>query len=267
MNVDNLDQLLRDGAEPARPGRVPSQLLDTILATPSDEVTEVRRAPRRRTVWALAGLATAALVTTAVIVVPQAGGDTAFASWTPTAEPMSAEALRSLVPACVEVTMPAGAAAASDPPYNPHPPVQYALGEVRGTWEYVFVVTDEWSASCLRTPSGDVYQGGGSFDRGEDRPDLGRSGITLDAAAQEEANGGIARLTAGRVGTDVTGIDIITPSGKTVSATVSGGCFLAWFPDKEGEKRPTRYVLHLKDGSERRLTQTGIFPKLQPSAG
>ncbi|AEV87846.1 hypothetical protein ACWT_6833 [Actinoplanes sp. SE50] len=247
----DLDVRLRAAAEPVGRGRVhhPSaqDLLDRIVRSPRTggaPVTAPRRAVRHTGRWAVAGLAAAA-VSAAVLVIPGLSGDqAAYASWTGTPAALGAGDTQALSRDCMtqKLTPDWGYTQAQ----LDH--ARKVLGEARGAYRYVAIATQQWTATCFRDKAGTVYWGS-SFESPVSDGQLGAKGVELQAWGQLKTDEGYARLMSGHLGTDVTGVAVTTPDGRKVEATVDDHYFLAWYPEKAGETRPTTITLRLRDGS------------------
>ncbi|MEV4703997.1 hypothetical protein [Actinoplanes sp. NPDC049316] len=225
----DLDQALRSAAEPVptRVGRPPAQaLLDRIVASapdPAPTLATVRPARHRR----LITVAAAALaVSAAALALPSLGTDRAYASWTPDARPLPATQAATIIDRCVpEVGSPATPEQARNP--------RLVLGEQRGAYAYLGIMTRTWTATCFRDHDGTV-RGASIFAAPVTDAQLGREGVELQAYGQLRTEEGYCRLIAGHIGSDVTGVTITVPKSPTVHATVKDGFFLAWYPEPDG---------------------------------
>lgn len=234
----NLDQLLRDAATPA-PRRVheaPAQaMLDGIVRTAATPAapTPARpvRQPRRR--FAVAGLA--ALVAAGAALTPALLPDRAYASWTPAPSPLPAADARRIVTECAP-DLAAGAP-------------RVAVGEKRGEYAYLTVVTATWSKTCFQDKEGRVTNPSMMADPVATAA-LGRRGVELHAWGQFRTEEGYGRLMAGHLGTDITAVTIAVPEGdRTVQATVADGYFAAWYPESADAPGGTTLTLTLRDGT------------------
>ena len=248
----NLDQALRDAAEPvpARVGQAPAQaLLNRIVQSPAPLVPAPARPGRpawrsRRTVLAAV---LAAVAAAAAVVLPTVVSGPAYASWTPDPAPLPAADQAGLADRCA-----AQAIAEYDLPDQP----RTVHGEQRGDYAYLNVVTQGWSATCFRDGDGNVRDASIMVDPLRTAA-LGRRGVEMQAWAGLQTDEGGCRLMAGHVGTDVVGVDIIVhpkqgKPARTVRATLQGGYFLAWYPERleESQNYGTELTLRLADGSK-----------------
>lgn len=237
-----------------------------ILATPSHgPVPEKTNRPRQRLTRLLVpvGLAFAAAAAVPALLL---GGDSAFASWTPTPEPLTGGAAAEAATAC------RAALAATDQGER------IVIAERRGGWTYVLLAGPDSEATCLmpeglvdqEDPAADAREGFmGSYtsDPGE-APTLARSGIIGYGAAGSVPTDGLWDFgdheewitdVRGYVGRDVTGVIVHTPIGTDVDASVANGRFAAWWPSaKPSSENPEvdgawTYTVTLADGTTRQI--------------
>jgi hypothetical protein len=250
----NLDQALRDAAEPApaRVGQPPAQaLLDRIVRTSAEAVPAPAAARRAgwRTRKTVVAVLTATAAAVAAVTLPNLASGPAYASWTPQPDPLPAADLAGLGDRCV---------ARVGDEYPEYPESDRAArvvhGEQRGDYAYVSVVTPGWSASCFRDHDGNV-RNASIIVAPVGAAKLGGRGVELQAWPQLRTGEGHCRLMTGHVGAQVVGVDITVRDGsgdrsRVVSATVEDGYFLAWYPepiDESGSNR-TSLTLRLADG-------------------
>lgn len=246
MTYDRLDQILRAGAEPVT-ARVqqPStrKLLDDILRddAPPVAVPTGMTGPRRR--WLRPAFAGAALslLATAVLTLHGADADRAYASWTPDPSPLPAAEARQIVDTCI----PAPDAATA----------RVVIGERRGDYAFVNVLTAEGSVTCFRDHD-DRVRDTSILAAPVDAARLGAKGIELYAWPQLRTDEGYARLMAGRLGSRVATVEITVRNkdgnvGRQVRATVTDGFFAAWYPEGlvEAGTNSTSLTLRLNDGT------------------
>jgi hypothetical protein len=240
----NLDQALRDAAEPVPP-RVTQPhaqaLLDRVVrAEPANRPAVPARTRRLRlvTVGVLA-----ALTGLAALALPRLGGSPAYASWSPTAKPVPATDGADLLARC-------GAVVRDD--YQAEGPARMLLAEQRGHYVAVSVGTDAWSATCFRDRDGSVLNP--SFlNEPVNRRRLGGKGVELQGWPEVRTAEGYCRLMTGHVGSDVVAVDIVvhrtSEPRTTVRASVGDGYFLAWYPAVTGgESVRTTLTLRLAGG-------------------
>ncbi|MFG1605041.1 hypothetical protein [Actinoplanes sp. NPDC049265] len=199
-----------------------------------------RRFPR----LAVAGSALI-LVAATVAVVNGLGPGRAYASWTPDPAPLPAADARAIVDRCV--------------PTAERPGARVAIGEARGRYAYLDVLTADGSRTCFRDHDGDVRQSSvlvGPAGAAQ----LGRTGIEMYGWGQLRTDEGYARLMSGRLGSRIRKVDIVVRgrdgSSRTVHATVRDNFFAAWYPEGKDEASTNRATLTLTraDGT----TESGL---------
>jgi hypothetical protein len=242
-----LDQALRAAAESVDRGRAhrpaAQDLLNRVVATPRVAPPVSRPARNRRGRWALAGVAAAAVVTAASLVLPGPGGDRqAYASWTATPAALSPDDTAALARECVRGHLTGYGYRLDDLDR-----ARKILGERRGAYGYVAVATPAWTAGCFRDEAGAVHAGS-MMEAPVTDAQLGRTGVEMQGWSQLRTGEGFARLMSGHLGRDVVGVDIAIPGGRTVRATVEDRYFVAWYPEAGDEQRPTTLTLRLRDG-------------------
>jgi hypothetical protein len=259
-----IDQALRAAAEPV-PSRVARpaarQLLDDIVRTDPATANPLPAVRRRRPLrLAVAGSALA-LVAAAVVVVNGPGTGRAYASWTPDPAPLPTADARDIVDRCVPAAERAGA--------------HVVIGEARGRYAYLDVLTAEGSRTCFRDHDGGVRESSIMVDPAG-AAQLGRTGIEMYGWGQLRTDEGYARLMSGRLGSRVRSVDIVVHgrdgSSRTMRATVRDGYFAAWYPEglAEAGTNHTTLTLTMADGT----TESGLAaadlhdqPKLDGGSG
>jgi hypothetical protein len=191
------------------------QTIVGVVAASSPVSTPVRR-PRRRLVppVAAAGLAGVA----AVVAVNLLGASSAYASWTAVPDQLDATALATAGNACEQQL-------------NAHFPGQATglrptVGETRGKFTAILLAAGQRVGICIAgIPHGSL---GGILDLS---PASSTTGLTLDAEPGLLAGPGAAREAFGRViDPAVTKVVVNTTDHRSVTASVAGGFFLAWWP-------------------------------------
>lgn len=111
----------------------------------------------------------------------------------------------------------------------------------------------------------------GQIDTSEGTELLGWMSYSEKAAAEDSivvSNGnspeygenGLADAS-GRVGSRVTGVDVVTSSGETVKAVIANGWFVAAWEGSDFTNEETmnqQYVIHLADGSSKTLSASDV---------
>jgi hypothetical protein len=241
--------------------------LTRILATPSpDQVAKVPGRPHRRRTRLLVSLGLVGAAGAAVPVL-LLGGGSAFASRTPTPEPLTGRAAAEAATTCRAALR------------VPDQGEQVVIAERRGGWTYVLLAGPQAEASCLMpddlvgqnapTDHQDGFFGNYDTDPVEP-PTLPRDRI--DEAGSMEGNvstpdpwplsdrEGWFNWVEGYAGNDVTGITVHTPIGTDVEASVANGRFAAWWPSaKPSSENPEAmeawtYTVTLADGTTRQVT-------------
>jgi hypothetical protein len=259
------------------------EILERILATDSAGPvtppvrTGLARRPRRRWVVACLGLvAVGALVVAPGVIAGNTAGNTAYASWTATAQAITpAETAAAGKKCTAQYSGPEGFGPGSDGKMVAQS--HTFLVERRGVWTFVLLTgpgekgRGGFQATCLMkdyaaAASGGANTGGGaggsakSYDGpavllAPNTAEVTDSGGSSDAAGSTYAS-------IGRVGADIASVVINTVEQGPVTATIHDGYFAAWWPGppmafpKEGEPAPTEpasptYTLILKDGTIR----------------
>ena len=226
---------------------------EQILATPVLAQVSTRSSrPRRRWPFAVAGIA-------AIAVVGLIAADTfrpvpAYASWTAGPTTVTAKEQAIAGAACINQARTPGA--------------DVVLAERRGEWIGVAAVTENFlTATCIvyfpvaASRAGEVLS---ATSGGQGAVPTG--GEFTDGSISTFSGGGVFGLRTsppvafniGDVGDDVAAVDITTPDGEVVHATVDDGRFIAWWPGTafgdatEGNGGPApdlQYSITLDDGT------------------
>lgn len=242
----NLDRALRDAAEPvpARVGQVPAQaLLDRIVDSPVTTAPAATRAarPGRRSRRTVVATLAAAVTTAAALVLPNLGPGAAYASWTPQPSPLPVADRTEIGDRCVTLVT-------QEYP-DTRPASRVVHGEQRGDYAYVSVITPAWSASCFRDHDGTIRKLSFMVDPVR-AARLGRQGVEMQAYGQGRTEEGFCRLMTGHVGADVVGVDLSVRGAdgesRIIQATLEGGYFLAWYPERADEANTSTTFLTLR---------------------
>jgi hypothetical protein len=240
--------------------------LERILATdpegPAPTAVAPGRGPLRRP-RLLAGAVLTALAAT--VLVPMAvGGGEAFASWSSTPTKLDGEKRSAALAACLVLQGSDDGQLALDPAA----PAATLLAEARGGWTYLIFTTTGSSGrklegSCLvpddlvaapRPGEGGFFGGLGRADELGGRP-------PANGVVREDTNGvgavddAMFVFAEGRAGIDVAGIEVTTPDGRQVEASIEHGRWAVWWPvnDDSGDSpemtEAHTYEVTLSDGS------------------
>lgn len=238
-----------------------------ILATPShDQVAAETDRPRRRRSRLLVPVGLVGAAGAAVPALLLSGGS-AFASWTPKPEPLTAAAVSEAAATC---------RAALEVPDQGE---RVVIAERRGGWTYVLIAGPKAEGACLmpddlvgrQDPADHTKEGffGGYTTDPVEAPTLARDRIVETESMSGSvptpglwffSNEGWFSSVQGHVGSGVTGVTVHTPVGLDVEASVANGRFAAWWPsDQPSSENPEvmgawTYTVTLADGSTRRVT-------------
>jgi hypothetical protein len=221
--------------------------------------------PRRRPHRALvAGGMVAAAITVAVLVPVVVGGDEAFASWSPSPSELTGADRRATVDACLVLQADDEGELAFDPAAD----ASVLLAESRGGWSYVvFTVVGAsgrtLEGSCLVPDSlvSDPRPGEGGFfgslGGAEETagPAPGREAVREDTSGFGSVDDEAFVYAEGRAGADVVGIDVTTPGGREVEASIENGRWAVWWPagddsmDNPELTGAPSYAVTLRDGT------------------
>ena len=243
--------------------------LERILATDPDEPTNVATPagePRRRRYrLLLAGGVVVAAVSAALAVPTISQQGEAFASWSPEPVALTGDRRTAVTDACLtrQGTLQDGELA-----FDPRADASVLVAEARGGWSYIlFRVTGasgfELEGSCLMSEEivADPESGeGGDFGSLSRADDMGRPPPARDVAREDSYGVGVVDDEAfvyaeGSAGADVVGIEVTTPGGLVVEASVARGRWAVWWPagddsmdNPELTGAPT-YEVTLRDGT------------------
>ncbi|RUR01947.1 hypothetical protein [Labedella endophytica] len=217
-----LDDTARRRADARR-----EQIIASDPATPTAPGATPRPRSSRRRSWIAATAAAAAVsIGGALVVGALAPSDAAYASWTATPASLDVAERDLAATACLDASGQADA--------------DTVLAERRGEWIAVAAVADgSTHIACLvHLPTGTTDPGSPmwAMSGGEGAVPVGdeiTGGSLAEFAGRSfpgiEASPTVS-FTIGDVGPDVEGVDITTPDGDLVHATVQDGRYLAWWP-------------------------------------
>jgi hypothetical protein len=204
-------------------------------ATPDavERITSTHYHPRtqaRRTRWAVGGAVIVAGAATATAALTGAtSGQRAFASYSTTPTAPQPGQLSSAYAECIKLGN-----AISRQPNNPdfagsNGKWRPAVGDVRGLYVLVIVTaaTSSGSAveSCLSNPKHQIINAVATAPS----PTASPGTISQDGGGGGNWGG---QMWIGAAGTGVTGVRVHLSNGTTVTATVGGGYFAAWWPSQ-----------------------------------
>ena len=220
--------------------------------------------PRRRAHRLLLGGGLVAAATTAAVAVPLVtGGEEAFASWSPTPIALTGAERTAAVDACLVLQGDHDGELAFDPDADP----SVLIAEARGGWSYVvFTIagrSGDLEGSCLvpddlvadpRPDEGGFFGGMGSATETAGTPparDVARETVSGFGSV----DGDLFAYAEGLAGAEVERIDVTTPGGTTVEASVDNGRWAVWWPagddamDNPEITGAPAYEITLRDGT------------------
>ncbi|MGW4488688.1 hypothetical protein ACWEOE_33220 [Amycolatopsis sp. NPDC004368] len=84
--------------------------------------------------------------------------------------------------------------------------------------------------------------------------------VTVDLLDSHGSGGDAFSNIAGRVGTDVAGVDVVRASGQVVHASVRDGWLTGWWPGADAlDLRPIKIVVHTTDGTSATFAATDLL--------
>lgn len=199
---------------------------DSTVVPAHDGKVDHHRQHRR---WRLATVI-AAVTVIALAVGLGLPGDPAYADWSPNPTPLTtAQAAAAMATCSTDLDR-------SDPPSGQP---RLLLAERRGGWIYVlFAPSDRTEASCLLPPNPAKQDGRrwGKFDNETPiEPDPLPEEVQETGYAVGTTKEGLFIWTEGVVGRDVKAVNITTPIGVKVVASVANGRYAAWWPAGENK--------------------------------
>lgn len=207
--------------------------LEWILSTDGrPTAVPARRTPRIRVA---VGLTAAAALAVAGVLAPSAlrSGDTAFASWIPTASTLSPAERAQAGESCRQELSEADPAADQ---------ARLALADRRGDWTTVVLGGDNgFSGLCITDASTGWFRNDmiGSVGVATGLDPVGARGVEATDLGTGTMAAGDISLAAGLAGPQVVGITTDTVSHGIVTATIADGRFALWFPGDELDDQDT----------------------------
>ncbi|MGQ7296425.1 hypothetical protein [Quadrisphaera sp. KR29] len=243
----------RTSAQTSAPTSAPTTLEETqqmstqVSTRPSDRrVATTAPRGRRRVVLGLSAAAAAALITAAGAVVPSASTIAYAGSWSavPTEASAAAGLAQALECASSWQQQPAGGLSAAD----------VLIAERRGDSSVTVVRKDDGAVLCTAidsaTPTG--------WEAMAPTRAMGAQEVTVESSGNSGTWPFARSTVSGQVGAGVTGIEVLA-GGKTVTASVAGGRWVAWWPgDEGGEVGAVQVVIHTASG-ERTVPSSDLY--------
>ncbi|MGI3786787.1 MAG: hypothetical protein ACRYG2_39080, partial [Janthinobacterium lividum] len=232
--------------DPARHRRVSEEetirgraQLERTIATPLTPPVTARQQRTRRRIGVVSALAGGAAAS-AVLVTTTIGGTTAaYADWTPTPSHLSATKAVQQANDCAK---------SWDSPVTLDES-NILLAEHRGDGTITLVQHDGTVRACSSVdpdvPTGwELLEGPGA----EPTKAPAADGVRIMSVGSEGEGDKAYSSQIGRVGSDVAGVDVLTPDGR-VEATIRNGWFVAWWPGAEADGHVDDIVVHRNDGT------------------
>lgn len=231
-----------------------ARLVSSPVPTPDAAV------PRRRIRRRAAAVAAAATAAVAGVAAPALlGGGGAFASWTPTPEPVSSAEVPAVVATCRDAM---GA---------PDRGEDVVLAEQRGDWVFVLLASPGERVTCLMEKdfvgrSRETSEGfvGGGWDPDDPpapvlAPDGLAEGTSMESVTEDDAT---VSFVEGYLGSNVTAVEVHVSTGLDVEASVGDGRFAAWWPGRpQSSTVPSEtfsYTVTLADGTTREVDRDSL---------
>ncbi|TXK43321.1 hypothetical protein [Nonomuraea sp. C10] len=237
---DTLDHALRDLDPAVTPADLDTNidpkaraLLARVVATdPMEAPVPTTSSPRLLTTRRLTavGAGVAVGITAALLLPGVFGGGSAMAAWTATPHTVSGDRAADAQEKCLDNARDtAKRTTGRELGFRP------VVTEGRGPWTLVYVNDDSSylaEITCL-LHDGDLVGSHGSTPGPDAQPlppvpaESARAALGAVMSTSEES----VRTVTGRVGADVVGLELSTEAKGSVTATVTGGYFAAWWPD------------------------------------
>lgn len=262
QDLDAADHSLGE-AQRARAARTREEIVASGPVEPT-RTSPPHRAPRRRATRPLlvGGVLAAVAAVAAVVAGPVlVRGDEAFASWSPTPVELRGAARAAAVEACLALQSEETAGLGVEPAAEP----VTLVAEERGGWTYVLfrvagLSQPELEGSCLMPaylvrnpePGAGGFFGGLSGADDTAGPTRGRTAVREDEYGVGSVGDDMFARVEGQAGADVARIEVVTPGGLKVEASVDEGHWAAWWPvdnDDLGATEMLTYEVTLRDGT------------------
>lgn len=262
--------------------QVPDGLLEQVHERVLAQTAVPRRVDHRGRWFAVA--AAAAVGATAMVAWPTST-PSAFAGWTALPTAATAAQVAAAQERCqTGVTRSAEAMAGYVAGGQPVPPLdvprsaaqladqQVVLAEQRGSFTHLVTTNGQWVLDCLDAPElGDAVTTVGTTNLAAHPTAPAADSIDrLQGGGVGVPGGENAVVAGGRVGSQVVGVQLRTPEGSTVTASVAGGYWTAWWPATEavdGSSWATEVVVQLADGTSRTVGTLDSLTSVPIDAG
>ncbi|MBU4213167.1 MAG: hypothetical protein KJ792_00760 [Actinobacteria bacterium] len=246
--------------------QVSDELVEQVHLRVQAEVATTRR-PVHRTRWLMGAAAITVGATTAVLW--PSSTPSAFAGWTALPTAATAAQVAAAQERCqTGVTGSAEAMAGYIAGGQPVPPLdvprsapeladqQVVLAEQRGSFTHLVTTNGQWVLDCLDAPElGDAVGVVGTTNLAAHPTAPAADSVDrLQGGGVGVPGGESAVVAGGRAGSQVVGVQLRTPEGSTVTASVADGYWTAWWPSTEavdGSSWATEVVVLLADGTSR----------------
>ncbi|WP_431930395.1 hypothetical protein [Nonomuraea jabiensis] len=230
------------------------------MGAPAPATSSPRVLTARRLTMVSGGVA--AGIAAALLLPGVFGGGTAMAAWTATPHTVSGDRATVAQEKCLDHAQDAAMRTTGrELGFRP------VVTEGRGPWTLVYVNDDSSHLAEIRClfRDGDLAAAGGTTPGPDARPlppvpaGSARAALGSVVSSSEES----VRIVTGRVGPGVVGLELSTEAKGSVTATVTGGYFAAWWPDapttEERENASPRggvtgVTTILQDGSRRSVS-------------
>jgi len=252
-----------DGEQRAHAVATLERILTTDPHTPTTTSAPAPRLSRRRLrrVVLAAGLVAVPAVVVAGPIISR--DSEAFASWSPTPVELTGAERTAAVDACLVHQSDSG----GDLDFAPDSKATVLVAEARGGWNYVIYTVvgasgHQLQGSCLvpddlvaepRPGEGGVFGSLSQVDEVEPAP--GRDVARQDTYGAGAVDDDAFVYAEGRAGADVVGIEVTTPTGQEIQASIDNGHWAVWWPAGDNSMQnpnltgaPT-YEVTLRDGT------------------
>lgn len=200
--------------------------LERVLAR--DPAPDIRPYRSRRRLVRLAVVTSAIAIAAVAVFVPRDGGavpsgDVAYATWTSRPAGMSGMERADAGRECRKSLKGMGQDRQIDRAVT-------ALAERRGDWALVILTgQDQFAASCMTN----IHGGGFGSINGPGRTPVGPRQLASEGLGTSGGGDWSVTSAVGRAGSDIVGMNYLSPAHGQVKATVENGYFAFWVPGSE----------------------------------